>query len=64
MSLVKVGNLLPIRVTFCHHEKVHTGLRPFASSECGKSFTDNSALHCHHKVHTRELPCKCDEYGK
>ncbi|XP_006139899.1 zinc finger protein 510 isoform X2 [Tupaia chinensis] len=45
-------------------QRIHSELKPYKCSECGKSFCQKGHLIQHHRTHTGEKPFECNECGK
>ncbi|XP_071264296.1 uncharacterized protein [Salvelinus alpinus] len=46
------------------HEKIHSGVRPFGCTQCGKSFGRLGHLKAHQQIHPGERPFDCLQCGK
>ncbi|XP_059807280.1 zinc finger protein 214-like [Hypanus sabinus] len=59
-----VARASPTPLTLLTHQLVHTDVRPFRCSECGKAFKSFQELRRHQRLHTGERPFSCPVCGK
>ena len=58
------------RKTFAHnptlrlHQRIHTGVKSYKCSECGKTISKKSHFSAHQRIHTEEKPNECNQSGK
>ena len=71
MNVRNVERNLVIRSGLNKHKRIHNGEKPYECSECGRKFSNQSAL-AHSlsydthgtRIHTGEKPYECSECGK
>ncbi|PIK50496.1 hypothetical protein BSL78_12626 [Apostichopus japonicus] len=63
-SVPSVGDGLGYRSNKITHEKIHSDVRPFQCTFCGKRFRQQSVLKAHERIHTGERPYRCGICGK
>ncbi|XP_060729158.1 gastrula zinc finger protein XlCGF49.1-like [Tachysurus vachellii] len=61
---LQCGNNYKHRYYLHHHQRIHTGERPYRCSHCGNRFREPGHLRQHVRVHTGEKPYDCLQCGK
>ncbi|XP_035989397.1 zinc finger protein 239-like [Fundulus heteroclitus] len=58
------GKVFKKKHHFNRHQRIHSGVRPYACTICGRGFTQSGHLKNHIRTHTGERPFSCETCGK
>ncbi|XP_035804104.2 zinc finger protein 37-like [Amphiprion ocellaris] len=58
------GKIFKDKYQMKRHQRIHTGVKPYACNFCGKRFCQISSVKYHIRIHTGEKPHSCDTCGK